>query len=181
MLNPRTFTPLTITEPFDSDAGNHNDALRADYEASSSGVSDIRALSGKKSVKKQLAKSQSKIESAFKKTPERVKKAYHCLPCGTQDFYYDLANHLKKHSDIYFKGISSRAYFELCDEKDCPHNNKPKKGKSEGSFAQCTQTGCSLQTGCRTDCNFQTGCRTDCKPAADRLQTDCRTGCNTRF
>ena len=160
MLNPRTFTPLTITEPFDSDAGNHNDALRADYEASSSGVSDIRALSGKKSVKKQLAKSQSKIESAFTKTPERVKKAYHCRPCGTQDFYYDLANHLKKHSDIYFKGISTLAYFELCDEKDCPHNNKPKKGKSEGSFAQCTQTGCSLQTGCRTDC----------KPAANRLQ-----------
>ena len=166
MLDPATMTPLAITELFNSEAGDHNDrgeALRAEYEASSSDACDLRALSAKKSAKKRAEKDKAKIEKAFKKTPERVKAAYHCNPCGTQDFYYDLANHLKRHADIYHKGIDTDPFFLPCDEKNCPHADKPKKGKSSPACAVVLNR---LQTTAN-----------DCKRLQTRLQTtanDCK-------
>ena len=59
MLDPATMTPLTITELFNSEAGDHNDcgeALRAELEASSSDARDLCVLSAKKSAKKQAEK-----------------------------------------------------------------------------------------------------------------------------
>ena len=162
MLDPATMTPLTITELFNSEAGDHSDR-GAEYQASSSDACDLRALSAKKSAKKQAEKREAKIEKAFKKTPERVKAAYHCTPCGTQDFYYDLANHLKRHADIYHKGIDTDAFFFPCDEKSCPHADKPKKGKYDCRLELRLQTGVTTADwsyDCRLELRLQTGVTT---------------------